>query len=223
MAWFDYVNSVGIVGALAVAAYQTRQLVSDARARDRDRRTERALELYRDLVVDGDTANAFHRLSVLLRHEGSRRFGITTWYVMTDGEFEAGGLLDPSSTGMNTPFEDFYRVIWYFERVENSLRFKLVEPDVLFHAVGFHCWWWNQLLGEIKAPKASRGLRSVAEDATSWAKVQGIHDDWLTHCSTDFNGSCQPALPSADRGPVITPAPTDRPARTRTGGSHSAP
>lgn len=42
--------------------------MAEARERDSDRRTERSLELYRDLVVDVDTANAFHRLSVLLRH-----------------------------------------------------------------------------------------------------------------------------------------------------------
>ena len=58
MPWTDYVDVVGIAGALGFSAVQTRRLVLDARKRDDDRRTERALDFYRDLVVDGDTAGA---------------------------------------------------------------------------------------------------------------------------------------------------------------------
>lgn len=99
MSWFDYVESVGVIGALAVGAFQTRRLVIDRRLHDEDRRTERALELYRDLVVDGDTANAFHRLSNLLRSVGTEQHGMTTWYVINDEDFKTGGLFDPASQG----------------------------------------------------------------------------------------------------------------------------
>lgn len=82
--WLDVVETCGIAGALGVAADQLRRSVSDLRRRDRDRRTERALELYRDLVVDGETAVAFHRLSLMLRARGSERHGFATWQVLTD-------------------------------------------------------------------------------------------------------------------------------------------
>jgi hypothetical protein len=186
--WFDYINSAGIIGALILGALQTRKLGKEARARDADRRIERALEFYRDLVVDGDTANAFHRLSVMLRHKGTKVFRRTTWFVMTDQEFEAGGLLDPSATGINTPFEDFYRVIWYFERVDNALQFGLVNPDVFFRTVGFHCWWWGHLLGQIKSPKAIRSLHQLGPRAAEWAQREQLFETWWSHCVTDFNG-----------------------------------
>lgn len=181
-------NSVGIIGALGVSALQTRRLVVEARQRDVDRQTERALELYRDLVVDGDTANAFHRLSVLLRHKGTAKNRVTTWYVMNDGDLNEGGLLDPSLTGLDTPFEDFYRVLWFFERTEMTLRFKLVNPHVLFNAAGFHCWWWGQLLRNIQAPKAALALRKLAPRAVGWAKENGVYKEWVSHCMTDFDG-----------------------------------
>jgi hypothetical protein len=156
--------------------------------RDIDRKTERALDLYRDLVVDGDTANAFHRLSVLLRHKGTSQRGVTTWYVMNDSDFNKGGLLDPSLTGLDTPFEDFYRVLWFFERTEMALRFRLVNPDVLFNAAGFHCWWWGQLLQNIQTPKAIHALRKLAPRAAAWAKESGVYQEWVSHCATDFSG-----------------------------------
>lgn len=156
--------------------------------RDIDRRTERALELYRDLVVDGDTANAFHRLSVLLRHKGTSQCGVTTWYVMDDDDFNEGGLLDPSLTGLDTPFEDFYRVLWFFERTEIALRFNLVNSDVLFNTVGFHCWWWGQLLRNVQVPKATIALRNLAPRAAVWAKESEVYKEWISHCTTDFDG-----------------------------------
>lgn len=49
MSWFDYVESFGVIGALGVGAFLSRRLVLERKLRDEDRRTERALELYRDL------------------------------------------------------------------------------------------------------------------------------------------------------------------------------
>lgn len=171
--WFNYLNSAALIGALLVGAFQIRRLALDARERDRDRQTERALELYRDLVVTGDTASAFHRLSVLLRHKGSARHRGTTWYLMDDGGFQEGGMLDPSQVGPNTPFEDIYRVLWYFERVEISLRFNLVRADVLFSSIGFHIWWWGQILRNIHEPKSVQGLRQLEPLVVEWAKKHG--------------------------------------------------
>lgn len=188
MLWFNYVNAVGVVVALGLSAFQTRRLVLDARKRDADRRTERALELYRDLVVEGDTAKAFESVSVMLRKEGARRFGVTTWFVMTDAEFNDGGLLDPSLDGGAEIFQDFYRVLWYFERVESALYFSLIEPEVLFRSIGFHCWWWGSLLKDIAAPKAVAALHELAPLAAAWARTSGEYDRWVDRCRTDFNG-----------------------------------
>jgi hypothetical protein len=205
MAWFDYVNSLGIIGGLVGGAFQVRRLATEGRHRDADRRTERSLELYRDLVVDGDTANAFHRLSVLLRHEGTKKFGLTTWYVMEETDFESGGLLDPSLTGIDTPFQDFYRVLWFFERAYNALQFGLVDPGVLFQTTGFHCWWWGQLLRKIKSPKAMYALLQLIPRASEWAHNSGEYERWVSHCMTDFDGH-GPAEYNSDE-----PSPERRP------------
>jgi hypothetical protein len=186
--WVDYVNSAGIVAALGLSAFQTRRLVLDSRERDVDRRTERALELYRDLVVEGDTSKAFEHLSVLLRNEGSRRFKVNTWYVLGDQDLASGGLLDPSLPGVDIAFQDFYRVLWFFERVESALAFNLIDPEVLFRTIGFHCWWWGQLLLNVHAPKASDALHALAPKAADWSREHRDYDRWLTRCVTDFNG-----------------------------------
>ncbi len=189
MGWPDYVNATGIVGAFAISAYQIRRLAVDARQRDADRRIERALELYRDLVVDGDTADAFNQLSVLLRNAGAKRFGVHTWIIVSDDEIASGGALDPALPGMDVAFQNFYRVLWYFERVESALYFNLIDPEVLFRTIGFHCWWWGQLLRGIHRPKASDALHKLAPKAAAWARNNGEYDRWLARCATDFDGA----------------------------------
>lgn len=188
VSWFNYLNSLGVIAGLAAGAYQIRRLAKEGAQRDADRRTERSLELYRDLVVDGDTANAFHRLSVLLRHKGTSTFGKTTWYVMEEADFGSGGLLDASLVGIDTPFQDFYRVIWFFERAYNALYFGLVNPNVLFQTTGFHCWWWGQLFRKIESPKAMYALQELIPQACDWARKNGEYERWVSHCMTDFDG-----------------------------------
>lgn len=188
MNWFDLLQSIGVIGALAGGALQIRRLAKEARQRDLDRQTERSLELYRDLVVDGDTANAFHRLSVLLRHTGTERYGRTTWYVIRESDFQSDGLFDPSEIGLDTPFQDFYRVLWFFERAHTSMNFSLVNPDVFFETAGFHCWWWGQLFRDVVSPKAIYALRQLAPQAENWAIKRGEYDRWVSHCLTDFDG-----------------------------------
>ncbi len=204
MGWVDVVNAVGVVGALGVGAYQLRTFAVEGRQRDADRRIERSLELYEDVVVGGDTAEAFHRLSVLLRHRGTEQFGRTTWLILTDDDFDPGGVLDPSATGVGTPFADFYRIIWFFERAENALDFGLLNEDVFFRTTGFHCWWWGQLLGQVSAAKAMKSLRGLAPRAEQWARTEGLLESWMSHCLTDFNGG--PAA-VAGAGPKQTPGP----------------
>jgi hypothetical protein len=189
VAWADWVSAGGIVTAFGFSAYQTRRLVLDARQRDADRRTERALELYRDLVVEGDTANSFNNVSVCLRKEGSRRFHVYTWFLPTDAELGDGGIFDPGAADKSTLFEDLYRVLWYFERVESALYFELLDEHVLFRTIGFHCWWWGELLRGVEAPKASDSLRKLAPMAADWAHRNNDYDRWVSRCLTDFNGA----------------------------------
>lgn len=186
---FELINAMGIIGALGVGAFQTWRAAQDARERDEDQRTERALELYRDLVVEGDTAAAFHRLSLALRRRGTECFGVTTWLLLSDEDFNSGGILDPMAAGSDSPFEDLYRVLWYFERVEVALHHHLVNEDVLMRTIGFHCWWWGELLRDVRAPKATAAIQALAPRAERWARSSGDYTNWIGRCASDFGGS----------------------------------
>lgn len=189
MDWVGGIESVGIVGALLVSAYQTWRMANEERKRDADRRTERSLELYRDLVVEGDTAAAFHRLSVRLRDEGSSEYGTTTWLCPRDSDFDPGKVLDPAAPGIASPFEDLYRVLWFFERVDRSLEHGLVDRHVLFSTIGFHCWWWASILWHIEEPKAKASLAGLGRMTRDWAEDEGVLPDWERRCEFDFNGA----------------------------------
>ena len=188
MPWLELTNAVGIVGALLVAAWQTYRSAQDARKRDEDARTERALAFHNDLVFDGETAAGFHRLSVLLRNRGSERHGSTTWLLLSDEDFHAGGILDPCAEGSKTAFQDLYLVLWFFERVETALKYGLVNEQVLFDTIGFHCWWWDQMLRHVHAPKATGAIHSLGPRVTSWAEREDKHELWVSRCMTDFGG-----------------------------------
>jgi len=187
--WIDGISSVGIVGAFAAGVYQAHRLAEDARERDRERRIERALDLYRDLVVESDTATAFHQFSVALRAEGFRRFHISTWYLPLDGDLDHDGFLDPTVPGMETSFQNLYKVLWFFERAHNALEFRLVDADVTFNTIGYHCWWWGQVLLMIREPKASVALHRLAARAEAWARENHHYDDWVARCTHDFGGA----------------------------------
>jgi hypothetical protein len=200
----DVVNAAGVIGALATAAYQSRRLVLDARCRDEDLRTERALSFYRDLVVDGDTAQSFHRMSVLLRRQGTEMHGFTTWRILRDDALTRGGLLDPDDPALEGPYEDLYQILWFFERVERALHFGLIHEEVTFSTVGFHCWWWGELLRDLQAPKAARSIRELAPRVAEWAAKNGELQRWIEHCPRDFDGA-GPAATSGGRRQLLTP------------------
>jgi hypothetical protein len=87
--------------------------------------------------------------------------------------------------------------MWYFERVRYSLDRHLLDEDVLFRTVGFHSWWWGQLLIHIRAPKASVALHELACRTEGWAVTNSEIGNWVARCSTDFDG----------HGPVVLWAP----------------
>lgn len=134
---------------------------------------------------------------MFLRRHGSSAHGITTWYVLRDDDFSHEGLLDPTDLTKEQPFRDFYQVLWFFERVQTTLQQRLVNQDVLFETIGFHCWWWSQLLERIASVKAVSAVQGLGPQAASWAAEAGEYDRWQSHCMTDFDGGGPRPLPGS--------------------------
>lgn len=187
--WHEVINSIGIIGAFLLGADQVRRAAREAAQRDEDRRTERALELHRDVVAEGETARSFHRLSVLLRRIGTERHGRTTWAMLSDQDFDEDGLLDARQLDREIAFQDLYQVLWFYERVDTALRYGLVNEEVLFRTIGFHTWWWSQLLRQVKGPKAAAPLRSLGPRAAKYAEAAGEYMTWQNRCAFDFGGA----------------------------------
>jgi hypothetical protein len=184
----EALTSIATIGAVLAALWQLGLVVMDGRARDEDRRVERALALCADVVAEGATHEGFHRFSILLRRLGSKTHGATTWHVVRDADLEVGGELDPQRGDREQAFADLYAVLWFFERCEVSLNRKIVSEDVLMQTVGFHFWWWGQVLFELHAPKATVSVHALAVRAEQWAKSQHHLDDWKRRTEFDFDG-----------------------------------
>lgn len=189
MTIFDVASSIATVGALLAAIWQLRRQVADGRRRDQDRRVERAIELYEAVVAEGQTHEAFHRLSLLLRRIGSEKYGKTTWKILSDKDIEAGGELDPRNTNREQAYADLYAILWFFERCKMSLRREIVSEDILMETLGFHFWWWGELLRDLKGPKSVHAVHDLAERSRMWASREGLIQDWIVRCADDFNGS----------------------------------
>lgn len=186
---FDFISSLATAGALLAALWQLRSGVLDARERDEARRVERALELHEDVVAEGATYEGFHRFSVFLRRIGTQTHGLTTWHVVSDADLLTHGCLDPDDPTREQPFADLYTVLWFFERCQLALERRLVDQEVLMVTLGFHFWWWGQLLRDLRGPKASVAIHDLSQQAADWAAADGRLDDWYDRCLTDFAGS----------------------------------
>src|SRR5690606_8546256 len=134
------ISSLGTFGALCAAIWQLHLGVKGDRERDEDARLERSLQLFDEVVAAGGTAEAFHRLSVALRQQGTIRAGRTSWYCLSDVHLDSGGFFDVKSAEWGQLFADLYTVLWCFERVETALEHKIVTRDVLMSTLGFHFW-----------------------------------------------------------------------------------
>ncbi|MFT4158123.1 MAG: hypothetical protein QM630_09410 [Microbacterium sp.] len=188
--WFDVLASVATVGALVAAIYQLWIANRDRRDSERSLRAERAMRLYEEVVAGGYTAVSFHELSLYLRKHGSEMLhdGDVTWHVVSDADLRAGGLLSPSSEAREKAFANLYTVMWFFERASASLEAHVVDDSSCFRALGFHIWWWDQLLRDLSEPKARAALGRLAVWVTSKAHAEGVLDDWVGRCATDFDG-----------------------------------
>lgn len=187
MDWINAIGQLATAGALLAAIWQLRKGVIDGRQRDSDRRVERALGYYESVVAEGETQRAFHRLSVALRMQGSQDHGSTTWHVVSDADLRAGGLLDPTDAAKTQLFADTYAVLWLFERCELALSRNIVDRAVLMETLGFHFWWWAQMMRGLRGPKAAASVHCLGGMATNWAHEQGLLEDWHQRCSGDFD------------------------------------
>lgn len=188
MTLVELLTAVGIVAALTFSTIEMRDRSRQSRIHDQMRREEAALQLHRDMTLDGETANAFRRLSLVLRSEGTRIHGRTTWRMLTDKDLEPGGFLDNSDPEHNQPYADFYRVLWLFQRCDMALTRGLADQSLLNDLSGFHFWWWNELLREIRRPTSMRHLRELAAHTAEWAAQNGHLDEWNQRCAYDFGG-----------------------------------
>lgn len=184
---FDAITSLATVGALLAAIWQLHIGNRDRRAAEQSTRADRAMRLFEEVVAGGDTAKAFHELSVYLRHLGSDRSGTVTWRLPTDDDLHEGGAFAPVPGPTEQAFANLYTIMWYFERAKVSIDSNVVDRNATFETLGFHFWWWGQILRSLNAPKAKAALSHLSEWAEQEAARRGILDDWSARCSTDFD------------------------------------
>lgn len=185
----DVVETVALLGALIAAAVQVAMLRRDRSEQDRQRREILTLDLHRDMTVDGETAAAFRRLSVSLRGLGTAHRGMTTWYLIRDADLAPGGLFDLAREAAAQDYVDLYRVLWYLQRVSAARAAGIVDDDFLFALMGFHLWWWNQLLRHLSAPSAMPSVLRLGVAAERWADVNRHMSNWTRRCANDFDGA----------------------------------
>jgi hypothetical protein len=183
------VETVALLGALIFSALQTLLLRRDQNERMRQRREEAALELHHDLAIDGEAAAAFRRLSVSLRAAGMSKYHTATWLTLSDRDREPGGMLDHSSPGNEQNYADLYRVLWFFERAYTFAKLDLVDADLLFSLAGFHIWWWNQILREVRQPTVMEKVIDLGIKAEAFAQRDNRLSNWQQRCSSDFNNA----------------------------------
>jgi hypothetical protein len=185
---FDAVAAVATAGALIAAIWQLWVANRDRRDAEQSVRSDRAVKLFEEVVAGGDTAAAFHELSLYLRRLGSDGRAEVTWYLADDDDLHGDGVFSPAHAGSEAAFAKLYTVLWFFERVHGSLETKVIDADACFRTTGFHIWWWDQLLRGVTQPKARAALTDLARWVTAEAARRGELDNWVQRCATDFGG-----------------------------------
>lgn len=181
-------TAIGIVGALLFSSLEVRSRAQQERKRDQEERQRLSLDLHRDMTLDGDTAAAFHRLSLILRGEGTATYGRATWRLLTDSDLAPGGLLDQSDPDRELAYTSFARTLWFFQRSEMAVSQGLAAEATFYELCGFHVWWWNQAYREIHGPTALTFVRSLSARVETWARASGQLDEWKSRCAFDFDG-----------------------------------
>ncbi len=185
--WFEAIAAIATVGALGAAIWQLWVGNRDRRDSEQSTRADRAMKLFEEVVAGGDTAKAFHELSLYLRRLGSDG-GVVTWYLADDDDLQGEGVFSPAQPTSEEAFAKLYTVLWFFERVQGSLASKVIDPSACFRTTGFHIWWWDQLLRDVNLPKASSALSELGRWVTAEAAASGELEMWHTKCATDFGG-----------------------------------
>lgn len=185
---FEGLAAIATVGALAAAIWQLWVGNRDRRDAEQSTRSDRAMKLFDEVVAGGDTAKAFHELSVYLRKLGTGESGEVTWYLAQDHDLSQAGVFSPAQRESEIAFANLYTVLWFFERVDGSLQSRVIDPETCYRTLGFHIWWWDQLLRGVSTPKARAALTVLADWATRQAESKGQLDNWIARCSSDFAG-----------------------------------
>lgn len=184
---FDGLASVATVGGLGAAIWQLYVGNRDRRANEQSHRAERAMRLFEDVVAGTPTAEAFRALSVYLRNAGSTP-GTVAWYLPSDADLTGEGVFAPSDPGREEAYANLYTVLWFFERAEASMESNVVDPKAMFKSLGFHMWWWGQVLRDLHAPTPKVSLERLALRAEEAAAISGELDQWSVRCDGDFGG-----------------------------------
>jgi hypothetical protein len=185
---FDAVAAIATAGALIAAIWQLWIGNRDRRDAEQSVRSDRAMKLFEEVVAGGDTAAAFHELSLYLRKRGSDGRADVTWYIATDDDLQGDGVFSPTREESEAAFARLYTVLWFFERVHGSLQTKVIDADACYRTTGFHIWWWDQLLRGVTKPKARAALTELAQWVTVEAATRGDLENWTARCATDFDG-----------------------------------
>lgn len=185
---FDALASMATAGGLFAAIWQLWVGNRDRRKSENSVRAERAMHMYEEVVAGGPVADAFHDLSVFLHEVGSAEFEVPTWHVAKDIDFSNGGIFSTETKAQGEAFRDLFTVLWFFERVASARASQVIDSDACYRSMGYHIWWWDQILYEMHAPKARKQLRELATWVTELAKSDGQLLDWQARCMTDFDG-----------------------------------
>lgn len=195
--WFDVVGALAVFGAFLATLWQLYRANADNRMRDRERRAARAVDLYEHMVSGTSVSKAYLELANMLRTSGTAHHGFHTYTVVTDKDFEPGGLLDSESFASANAFSNVYIVMWYFERVNIAFEDGLVDRETLFKLMAYRLWWTCQLLGELEDPAAIGALKSLGRQAEGWGEENGLLASWLVGCAVDFDGRAPKVLRDA--------------------------
>lgn len=185
---FEALTSVATVGALAAAIWQLWVGNRDRRDAEQSTRSDRAMKLFEEVVAGGDTAKSFHDLSVYLRKLGTGGNSDVTWYLSGDRDLSQSGVFSPAQKESEKAFANLYTVLWFFERVDGALQSRVIDAETCYRTLGFHIWWWDQLLRGVTTPKARASLTTLAEWVISEAFARGDLANWISRCSSDFAG-----------------------------------
>ena len=187
--WAAWIGAVGTIGAIAAA---TAVAVSQLRAQRRLSAVERTIALH-EAATTQEIGAARQRLSRYMWEAGStggmHRCCQPTWEQLLGARYMPipEHLADLSTyppeiaTGPGqTPLDDLYTILWFFQRVADADHTGLLDPDLTWGMLAHHTVWWGTLCARIdeRHTQYVRPLKYLAErygrqdtSLATWAKA----------------------------------------------------